>query len=169
MPIENLSADNLVDPDDLNMSCEVCNVDLGKDVRYVVTENIRKVDWNEPDMPSLQVVDCLSQFYFCSVEHALAYVIDYLSEHVSNLQMSEVKPMDKCVICGAEFSTQEWHLALTLTVERGSRDAVEFISGAHMAGFCPCCVPPGQDIEALDKIVVTYDSVSNVVSNNNTV
>lgn len=160
--------DELMDHDDLETHCGICDADIGEEIRYVLTSSIQKADFSDQCSPAINIGYVLSQGKFCCEEHALEaaeYFLDVTYGPDLSLTFSNVILYGKCAKCGTEFETDNWHEALMMTIEKGPKSAPTLLGGVHLSRICPTCAPLQASAETLDNIVATYDQVSAVVKN----
>ena len=158
----------LMDTDDLETHCAICNDELGEEIRYILKASIQKAACSDQTRPSVINVEAISEGKFCSEEHALEAAQYYLDDTYGpdlNLTFSNVIPTANCAKCGTEFETDNWHEALMMTIETGPISAPKVLGGVHLARICPTCAPLPVSAETLDNIVATYDQDSAIVRN----
>ena len=122
--------------------CDICAAPLGTGVRWSVSIETQKCIWESPD--SMPVVDFQEAYcfgLFCSENHAMETVNDYLMQVGADALWSNVRPIETCACCKNDFETIVWHKVLALQIERGPLHALEPLEVEYVARFCQKCVP----------------------------
>jgi len=79
---------------------------------------------------------------YCSEEHAMVAVNEYLLLVGADAQWSDVRPIETCACCHKDFdTTTSWHKVLTLIEESGEPPDLSIGTVEYVARFCQKCVP----------------------------
>ncbi len=118
---------------------------IGPDVatgrRWVLLEETQACIWGSADaMPAVDIEGSVELEHYRTPQDALRAVEDYLTVAGATAQWSDVRPIETCACCDADFDTTKWHKVLTLTVEEGPLDDPEVLDEAYPARFCNSCV-----------------------------
>lgn len=109
---------------------------------WMLTNETQKIDQvGESCIPAIDIEEAESFAYYCSEEHALCAVNDYLLLAGATPQWSGVDPIETCACCGANIDTSQFHRVLVLSVESGTWDDMVQEDCSYPARFCNTCVP----------------------------
>lgn len=114
--------------------------------RWVLMEEIQACIWESAEViPAVDIEGSIELDHYCNAQDALHAVDRYLTVAGASAQWSDVRPIETCACCGADFDTTKWHKVLTLTVEEGAFDDPKVLDAAYPARFCTKCVPVNID------------------------
>ena len=124
------------------MKCEICNKNLGLDLRWVLTDENQNCLMEGPNgIPEIDIKEGTVIGYYCSEQHAHEACNMYLSSVKAEATWSSVRSIEDCGICKASFNTNTWHKVLALSQERGHESDPELIDIEYVTRFCPTCIP----------------------------
>lgn len=124
------------------MNCEICDKNIGTDLRWVLADETQMCIWTGPDeMPEIDFREVVLIGYYCCEQHADEACNKYLTLAGAKATWADVRPTEVCSICEADFNTNSWHRVLTLSQERGDEDNPEIVDVEYVARFCPQCIP----------------------------
>lgn len=125
------------------MECGHCTVTINETAdRQTLCLEDSTIIWRaagaepEVDIAAADVLD-----YYCCEADALAAIDSLLASVNARPTWSDVRPIEQCAACGADFATSTRHLAIALLVESGPEEDPKTASARYPAHFCKACTP----------------------------
>ena len=122
--------------------CERLAESLSDGTRWVLAHETQTCIWESPaSLPEVATRDASSVASFCCEEHAIEGVEHYLLQAGARAQWSDVRTIDTCARCGADFETARAHRVLVLSTCAIEGEDVQQYDVQYVARFCNNCLP----------------------------
>jgi len=122
--------------------CAALNPERGTEPAWVLLSDSQSCIWESPTaIPEIETHESVFLQYFCSEQHILVAVEEYLRLAGATATWADVRPIEICAICGVDFDTTKPHQVLTVLHEEGDEFDPELIRASYAARFCRECAP----------------------------
>lgn len=126
-------------------NCKKCESLMEKwddGTRWVLTNETQVCIWDSrTDTSEVDIQDAESFAYYCCEAHALEGIKDHLLQISAEAKWSDVRPIESCACCNADFDTTRPHKVLVLSRDVVDGDDVQLFDINYPARFCNKCVP----------------------------
>jgi len=83
----------------------------------------------------------------------MAAALKLLSTIGAKATYADVRPIEECAICGADFDTSRGHHhTLTVSEESGTEECPQVLNVWYVARFCQSCCPPSDDLTVKGRL-----------------
>lgn len=116
--------------------------------RFVLWDEIQRCLWSSAEsMPEVDIAMGSELDQYADQDSAMAAALKLLSTIGATATYADVRPIEECAKCGADFDTSRGHHhVLVVSEESGPETAPEELNVWYVARFCPSCCPPEDDL-----------------------
>lgn len=108
--------------------------------RFVLLDEKQATIWRTPsDIPEIDITLASVLATFATYREALQAAEKLLIGKSATPTWADVRPIEECAHCGADFDTRQRHHALALTEESGDETNPKVLQGWYVARLCPAC------------------------------
>jgi hypothetical protein len=113
---------------------------------FIISVEDQCVVWPaDGGMPEIDIGMETVLAYFATKTEALQALHDYLAAVGARALWSDLRPIETCACCGADFNTGQRHMVVSLSEEEINEHDPEMpgrpVDWAYPARFCTTCVP----------------------------
>lgn len=110
--------------------------------RFVLCIEKQRCLWDSPkNIPEVDIKFATVLGYYGAEEPAIDALKTYLSHLGTTPTWADVRPIEECAICRKDFNTVDWHMAVVLSQEAGTKECPEVLDVKYAARLRTNCEP----------------------------
>jgi hypothetical protein len=115
--------------------------------RYVLLDEVQRCIWNSPsEVSEIAISIAYAIDDYATGMEAIAAAEKLVIAMGGSTTYADVRPIEECAICGADFDTTRLHHTITVSHEEGPTDSPTILAVSYVARICARCSDPNGQV-----------------------